>query len=112
MANSIVVKNAVLQPSCESELKHNHHLLFFFSLFLVRWEQKSQQHQSALQKLMSVLRQCKRPYLELLGSEGKRKRHRVKQRGRQGGGTDKYISNIFMSKTEWDVCGIKGRGRR
>lgn len=31
MANSIVVKNAVLQPSCESELKHNHHLLF--SLF-------------------------------------------------------------------------------
>lgn len=33
MANSIAIKNAVLQPSCESELKHNHHLLFFFSLF-------------------------------------------------------------------------------
>lgn len=114
MANSIVVKNAVLQPSFERELKHNHRRLFFLSvsLFLVRWKQKSQQHHSALQKLMSVLRQCERPYLELLGSEGKRKRHRVKQRGRQGGGTDKYISNILMSKTVWNVCGVKGRGRR
>lgn len=113
MANSIVVRNAVLQPSCESELKHNHHRLFFpLSLFVVRWKQKSQQHHSALQKLMSVLRQCKRPYLELLGSEGKRKRHRVKQRGRQGGGTDKYISNILMSKTEGGICGVNGRGRK
>lgn len=40
--------------------------------------------------------QCERPYLELLGSEGKRERQRVRQRETQGGGTGKYTLNILM----------------
>lgn len=48
----------------------------------------------------NVSAQCERPYLELLGSEGKRERHRVRQRERQGGGTEKYISNILTLKKD------------
>lgn len=44
--------------------------------------------------------QCEKPYLELLGSEGKRERHRVRQTERHGGGAEKYISNIMMWKAE------------
>lgn len=87
LTNSIIVKNAVLQPSCESELKHNHHLFFSDG-------DKGASNTTALIEA-NVSAQCERPYLELLGSKGKRKRHRVKQRGRQGGGTDKYVSNIY-----------------
>ena len=54
----------------------------------------------------NVSAQCERPYLELLGSEGKRERHRVRQTERQGGGTEKYISNIFMLKKEMNETHI------
>ena len=47
-----------------------------------------------------VSAQCETPYLELLGSKGKRERHRVRQRERQGGGAEKYISNMLMLKKE------------
>lgn len=51
----------------------------------------------------NVSAQCERPYLELLGSEGKRERHRVRQRERHGGGTQKYISNILLLKTDRQI---------
>lgn len=50
----------------------------------------------------NVSAQSERPYLELLGSEGKRERHRVNQRDRQGEGTEKYIFQyIDVKKDRW-----------
>lgn len=63
-------------------MKHNHPLFI----------QKETKEPATPQIEANVSAQCKRPYLELLGSEGKRERHRVRQRERQGGGTEKYIS--------------------
>ena len=63
------------------------------------WETKGTSNTTAPIKA-NVSAQCERPYLELLGSEGKRERHSVRQRERQGGGTEKYISNILMLKKE------------
>lgn len=46
MTNSNKVRNVVLQPSCESQMKHNHPFVWFSG------KQRSQQHHSAEKKLM------------------------------------------------------------
>lgn len=64
--NSNWVRNGVLLQSCDGKMKHN-------------LSAGNEEATTVLVKV-NVHAECERPYLELLGSEGKRERHRVRHR--------------------------------